>query len=126
MPFCFFLDVATELGQRRVAVDLRGFDRRLILLIDLSNPCHAADRIEAEIDELSIVVDVALSHLELVRQERFQARGDGAQHIAVKGSVRRSGLHLAVHRWGHDGRVGPALSPLERELAEERLVQGHA
>src|SRR5262245_2324398 len=43
--FRFFLHVATELGQRRVAVDLRGFDRRLILLVDLAYPRHATDRI---------------------------------------------------------------------------------
>src|SRR6185503_17511108 len=58
--FRFFFDVAAELRERRVAVNLRGFDRRLVLRVDLADPGHRADRIEAEIDELGILVDIAL------------------------------------------------------------------
>ncbi len=84
MLFCFFLDVATQLGQRRVTVHLDSFDRRLILLVDLAYPRHATDRIQTQIHELDMLLHIALSHLQLVRQERFEARGDGSQNIAVE------------------------------------------
>src|SRR4029077_19043101 len=77
---CFCLDVTTELGQCRVTVDLDGLDRRLILLVDSADPGYAADRIEAEVDELGIVVDVALLHLKLACEERPEGGHDRWQN----------------------------------------------
>src|SRR6201999_4546237 len=74
--FGLLFDIATELRQRRIAVDLRGLDRRLVLLIDLADPGDAGDRIEPEVDELSVLVEIALPHLELIRQKCLDRGSD--------------------------------------------------
>jgi hypothetical protein len=99
--------VPCKLHERRVAVDLRRFDRGLVLLVHLAQQRDAADGIEAEVDELRVLVDVTLVHLQLAGEQRPDAGGEGTERIASPGSggaLDRPGRHRGCRR--HFGDVG--------------------
>ena len=70
-------DVLRELVQARIVVDLGRFDLRAVFGVDLAHPGHAGDRIQTEIDELGVLVDIVDAHLQLEREQRFEELGDG-------------------------------------------------
>ena len=74
-----------------MAVDLGRLDARPVLAVDLPDPGHAGDGIQAEVDELGVLIDIVDAHLQLGREQRFQE---------VRGILRCD----RIGRCGHAGR----------------------
>ena len=66
----------TELDQRRMAVDLGRFDAGAVERIDLAHPCHAGDRIQTQFDELPVLVDIGLRHVQFLREQTLEVRAE--------------------------------------------------
>ena len=71
-----FADKSGELIEGRMAVDLDCSDIRAVLRVDFANPRDASDRVEAQIDELRILVNLVLSHVQLLSQELLEVADD--------------------------------------------------
>ena len=85
-------DEIAELAQRRMAVDLGRLDPGAVGGVDSANPGDPGDRIQTEVDELGVLVDIVDAHLQFRREQRFQEIGD-----VLRRSLRSGG------RGGHGG-----------------------
>ena len=75
-----------------MAVDLGRFDAGAVGGVDPADPGHAGDRIQAEVDELPMRVDLFLRHVQFLREQVPEGNGE----IRLGGGIRR-------HRLGRDG-----------------------
>ena len=100
--------------QRRMAVDLGRFDHDGVFGIDPTHPGHAGDRIQTEIDEWRVVVDLFRFEEQFLRQHRTDAVDDDSGRQHGGGAVGRG----SMLRGRCDGR---GLHGRRRELCRRRL-----
>ncbi len=81
----FLAHMPRELRQRRIAVDLDRFDRSAVMLVDPTDPGHAGDRIQTEVDELFVIADLGRFHPQFVREQIAQMRSDGVRIEMLRG-----------------------------------------